>query len=81
MSGNRYKPDKGVNVCVPCNGQELIEYYKHHSLKEGFRSLDTVLLYPYKNPESGATHRTSRAGMNGEYGRDASRDQPCQQQQ
>ncbi|XP_048882381.1 guanine nucleotide exchange factor VAV3 isoform X1 [Brienomyrus brachyistius] len=43
---------------------ELIEYYKHHSLKEGFRSLDTVLLYPYKNPESDVTHRTARAGLN-----------------
>ncbi|KFQ52432.1 Guanine nucleotide exchange factor VAV3, partial [Nestor notabilis] len=26
---------------------ELVEYYKHHSLKEGFRSLDTTLQLPH----------------------------------
>ncbi|XP_061098261.1 guanine nucleotide exchange factor VAV3b isoform X2 [Conger conger] len=31
---------------------ELVEYYKHHSLKEGFRTLDTTLKFPYKSPEN-----------------------------
>uniref|UniRef100_A0A8C3G1U4 Vav guanine nucleotide exchange factor 3 n=1 Tax=Cyclopterus lumpus TaxID=8103 RepID=A0A8C3G1U4_CYCLU len=33
---------------------ELIEYYKHHSLREGFRSLDTTLKFPYQEPENAA---------------------------
>nr|XP_061811603.1 guanine nucleotide exchange factor VAV3-like isoform X1 [Nerophis lumbriciformis] len=41
---------------------ELIEYYKQHSLKEGFRSLDTTLLYPYRNLENSAMHRLNRSG-------------------
>uniref|UniRef100_A0AAQ5YWS0 Vav guanine nucleotide exchange factor 3 n=1 Tax=Amphiprion ocellaris TaxID=80972 RepID=A0AAQ5YWS0_AMPOC len=35
---------------------ELIEYYKHHSLREGFRSLDTTLQFPYREPENAAMH-------------------------
>uniref|UniRef100_A0A8D3D0N5 Vav guanine nucleotide exchange factor 3 n=1 Tax=Scophthalmus maximus TaxID=52904 RepID=A0A8D3D0N5_SCOMX len=35
---------------------ELIEYYKHHSLREGFRSLDTTLQFPYRDPENAAVH-------------------------
>uniref|UniRef100_A0A6Q2Y4S2 Vav guanine nucleotide exchange factor 3 n=1 Tax=Esox lucius TaxID=8010 RepID=A0A6Q2Y4S2_ESOLU len=31
---------------------ELIEYYKHHSLREGFRSLDTTLQFPYREQEN-----------------------------
>uniref|UniRef100_A0A672LRL6 Guanine nucleotide exchange factor VAV3-like n=1 Tax=Sinocyclocheilus grahami TaxID=75366 RepID=A0A672LRL6_SINGR len=31
----------------------LIEYYKQHSLKEGFRTLDTTLQVPYKELDSG----------------------------
>uniref|UniRef100_A0A8C4II85 Vav guanine nucleotide exchange factor 3 n=1 Tax=Dicentrarchus labrax TaxID=13489 RepID=A0A8C4II85_DICLA len=31
---------------------ELIEYYQHHSLREGFRSLDTTLQFPYREPEN-----------------------------
>ncbi|XP_035279629.1 guanine nucleotide exchange factor VAV3b isoform X1 [Anguilla anguilla] len=42
---------------------ELIEYYKHHSLKEGFRNLDTTLQVPYKNLENTGIHRTN--GSNG----------------
>uniref|UniRef100_A0A8C5WK52 Vav guanine nucleotide exchange factor 3 n=1 Tax=Leptobrachium leishanense TaxID=445787 RepID=A0A8C5WK52_9ANUR len=41
---------------------ELVEYYKHQSLREGFRSLDTTLLRPYKAPEiqvGQASNRTS----------------------
>ncbi|XP_067108289.1 guanine nucleotide exchange factor VAV3-like [Osmerus mordax] len=41
---------------------ELIEYYKHHSLREGFRSLDTTLQFPYRDPENTATLRTNRPG-------------------
>nr|KAF6398374.1 vav guanine nucleotide exchange factor 3 [Rousettus aegyptiacus] len=41
---------------------ELVEYYKHHSLKEGFRTLDTTLQFPYKEPEHAAGQRGSRTG-------------------
>ncbi|EHB17307.1 Guanine nucleotide exchange factor VAV3 [Heterocephalus glaber] len=41
---------------------ELVEYYKHHSLKEGFRTLDTTLQFPYKEPEHSAGQRSNRAG-------------------
>lgn len=47
--------------------QELIEYYKHHSLREGFRSLDTTLQFPYREPENAAMHRLNRSGSNSEY--------------
>uniref|UniRef100_A0AAZ3S0X9 Vav guanine nucleotide exchange factor 3 n=1 Tax=Oncorhynchus tshawytscha TaxID=74940 RepID=A0AAZ3S0X9_ONCTS len=30
---------------------ELIEYYQHYSLREGFRSLDTTLQFPYREQE------------------------------
>ncbi|XP_066547993.1 guanine nucleotide exchange factor VAV3 [Amia ocellicauda] len=43
---------------------ELIEYYKHHSLKEGFRSLDTTLQFPYKEPENTELQRGNRSGSN-----------------
>uniref|UniRef100_A0A4X2LAE2 Vav guanine nucleotide exchange factor 3 n=1 Tax=Vombatus ursinus TaxID=29139 RepID=A0A4X2LAE2_VOMUR len=43
---------------------ELVEYYKHHSLKEGFRTLDTTLQFPYKEPENSAGQRGSRASSN-----------------
>uniref|UniRef100_A0A8C6T0B1 Vav guanine nucleotide exchange factor 3 n=1 Tax=Neogobius melanostomus TaxID=47308 RepID=A0A8C6T0B1_9GOBI len=43
---------------------ELIEYYKHHSLREGFRSLDTTLQFPYREPENTAMHRLNRTGSN-----------------
>uniref|UniRef100_A0A3Q2CVY0 Vav guanine nucleotide exchange factor 3 n=1 Tax=Cyprinodon variegatus TaxID=28743 RepID=A0A3Q2CVY0_CYPVA len=43
---------------------ELIEYYKHHSLREGFKSLDTTLQFPYREPENAAVHRFSRPGSN-----------------
>uniref|UniRef100_A0A8C6UNC8 Vav 3 guanine nucleotide exchange factor b n=1 Tax=Neogobius melanostomus TaxID=47308 RepID=A0A8C6UNC8_9GOBI len=32
---------------------ELVEYYKQHSLKEGFSSLDTTLLVPYRELSNG----------------------------
>ncbi|KAG1969331.1 guanine nucleotide exchange factor VAV3b isoform X5 [Pimephales promelas] len=32
---------------------ELVEYYKQHSLKEGFRTLDTTLQMPYKEISGG----------------------------
>ncbi|XP_062834008.1 guanine nucleotide exchange factor VAV3 isoform X2 [Anolis carolinensis] len=43
---------------------ELVEYYKHHSLKEGFRSLDTTLQYPYKECENLLDQRSNRASTN-----------------
>nr|XP_028588458.1 guanine nucleotide exchange factor VAV3 isoform X1 [Podarcis muralis] len=43
---------------------ELVEYYKHHSLKEGFRSLDTTLQYPYKESENSLDQRSNRASGN-----------------
>uniref|UniRef100_A0A3Q1JIL6 Vav guanine nucleotide exchange factor 3 n=1 Tax=Anabas testudineus TaxID=64144 RepID=A0A3Q1JIL6_ANATE len=43
---------------------ELIEYYKHHSLREGFRSLDTTLQFPYREPENAAMQRLNRSGGN-----------------
>ncbi|MFT7816024.1 guanine nucleotide exchange factor VAV3 [Arapaima gigas] len=43
---------------------ELIDYYKHHSLKEGFRSLDTTLQFPYRETENTAALRTNRHGAN-----------------
>ncbi|XP_062376631.1 guanine nucleotide exchange factor VAV3-like isoform X2 [Sardina pilchardus] len=43
---------------------ELIEYYKHHSLREGFKSLDTTLQFPYKEPENALMQRANRAGSN-----------------
>uniref|UniRef100_A0A8C4II55 Vav guanine nucleotide exchange factor 3 n=1 Tax=Dicentrarchus labrax TaxID=13489 RepID=A0A8C4II55_DICLA len=43
---------------------ELIEYYQHHSLREGFRSLDTTLQFPYREPENAAMHRLNRSGSN-----------------
>uniref|UniRef100_A0A8C2ZIP8 Vav guanine nucleotide exchange factor 3 n=1 Tax=Cyclopterus lumpus TaxID=8103 RepID=A0A8C2ZIP8_CYCLU len=43
---------------------ELIEYYKHHSLREGFRSLDTTLKFPYQEPENAAMQRLNRSGSN-----------------
>uniref|UniRef100_A0AAY5EWA1 Vav guanine nucleotide exchange factor 3 n=1 Tax=Electrophorus electricus TaxID=8005 RepID=A0AAY5EWA1_ELEEL len=39
---------------------ELIEYYKNHSLKEGFRTLDTTLQFAYREPENGATMLTPK---------------------
>ncbi|XP_055784100.1 guanine nucleotide exchange factor VAV3-like, partial [Salvelinus fontinalis] len=33
---------------------ELIEYYQQYSLREGFRSLDTTLQFPYREQESSA---------------------------
>ncbi|XP_077409972.1 guanine nucleotide exchange factor VAV3 isoform X1 [Vanacampus margaritifer] len=43
---------------------ELIEYYKRHSLREGFRSLDTTLQYPYRELENSTMHPLSRSGSN-----------------
>lgn len=43
---------------------ELVEYYKHHSLKEGFRSLDTTLQVPYKESENSDGQRSNKASSN-----------------
>ncbi|KAM9489180.1 guanine nucleotide exchange factor VAV3 [Clarias gariepinus] len=42
------------------NIMELIEYYKHHSLKEGFRTLDTTLQFAYREPENRGTALTPK---------------------
>ncbi|KAG9343613.1 hypothetical protein JZ751_013783 [Albula glossodonta] len=44
---------------------ELVEYYKHHSLKEGFRNLDTTLQFPYKAVENTGMQRTNGSSGNG----------------
>lgn len=33
--------------------QDLVEFYKQHSLKEGFSSLDTTLRVPYRELPNG----------------------------
>uniref|UniRef100_A0A8L0DSB0 Vav guanine nucleotide exchange factor 3 n=1 Tax=Oncorhynchus mykiss TaxID=8022 RepID=A0A8L0DSB0_ONCMY len=43
---------------------ELIEYYQHYSLREGFRSLDTTLQFPYREQEIVLLDRRSGAGSN-----------------
>uniref|UniRef100_A0A8C5NBE5 Vav guanine nucleotide exchange factor 3 n=1 Tax=Gouania willdenowi TaxID=441366 RepID=A0A8C5NBE5_GOUWI len=44
---------------------ELIEYYKRHSLREGFRSLDTTLQFPYREAENASLLRLNRTSMMG----------------
>ncbi|XP_043941978.1 guanine nucleotide exchange factor VAV3 isoform X2 [Protopterus annectens] len=39
---------------------DLVNYYKLHSLKEGFRSLDTTLQYPFKEAENAALTKSNR---------------------
>ncbi|XP_067394438.1 guanine nucleotide exchange factor VAV3 isoform X3 [Emydura macquarii macquarii] len=46
------------------NLMELVEYYRHHSLKEGFRSLDTTLQFPYKESENSDGQRSNKASSN-----------------
>uniref|UniRef100_A0A8C1GK74 Vav guanine nucleotide exchange factor 3 n=1 Tax=Cyprinus carpio TaxID=7962 RepID=A0A8C1GK74_CYPCA len=41
------RTDNMLSICV-CLMQELIEYYKHHSLREGFRTLDTTLQFAFR---------------------------------
>ncbi|XP_029930992.1 guanine nucleotide exchange factor VAV3-like isoform X2 [Myripristis murdjan] len=42
---------------------ELVEYYTQHSLREGFRSLDTTLQVPYREPSNGNMPRAiTKAG-------------------
>ena len=33
--------------------QDLVDHYQLHSLREGFRSLDTTLQVPYREPGNG----------------------------
>uniref|UniRef100_A0A8C1GB66 Vav guanine nucleotide exchange factor 3 n=1 Tax=Cyprinus carpio TaxID=7962 RepID=A0A8C1GB66_CYPCA len=44
------RTDNMLSICV-CLMQELIEYYKHHSLREGFRTLDTTLQFTYSRAD------------------------------
>ncbi|XP_051867909.1 guanine nucleotide exchange factor VAV3 [Pristis pectinata] len=41
--------------------QELVDYYSYHSLKEGFRCLDTTLQIPYKIPEGASGNRAAQS--------------------
>uniref|UniRef100_A0A8C9U1D9 Vav 3 guanine nucleotide exchange factor b n=1 Tax=Scleropages formosus TaxID=113540 RepID=A0A8C9U1D9_SCLFO len=41
---------------------ELIEYYQQNSLKEGFRTLDTALLFPYRALRTITRQRSQRCG-------------------
>ncbi|XP_069768695.1 guanine nucleotide exchange factor VAV3 isoform X2 [Narcine bancroftii] len=41
--------------------KELVDYYGCHSLKEGFRCLDTTLQFPYKIPESVSSNSPAQA--------------------
>lgn len=58
---------QGIHVFDSFFLKELVEYYKHHSLKEGFRTLDTTLQFPYKEPEHSSGQRGNRAGNSCEY--------------
>uniref|UniRef100_A0A8C9V0S0 Vav 3 guanine nucleotide exchange factor b n=1 Tax=Scleropages formosus TaxID=113540 RepID=A0A8C9V0S0_SCLFO len=44
---------------------ELIEYYQQNSLKEGFRTLDTALLFPYRALRTITRQRSQRCGEHG----------------
>lgn len=43
-----------------------MEYYKQHSLKEGFSSLDTTLQVPYRELSNGNMPRAITKAGNGE---------------
>lgn len=49
-----------------CFTQELVEYYKLHSLKEGFSSLDTTLQVPYRELSNGYMPRAITKAASGE---------------
>lgn len=49
-----------------CFTQGLVEYYKQHSLKEGFSSLDTTLQVPYRDLSNGNMPRAITKGGSGE---------------
>lgn len=40
-----------VLFCFVFFPQELVEFYRQNSLKDCFKSLDTTLQFPYKEPE------------------------------
>lgn len=55
------------NDCSVLFSQELVEFYQQNSLKDCFKSLDTTLQFPYKEPERRAIskppgRRTPQAG-------------------
>ncbi|XP_078285712.1 LOW QUALITY PROTEIN: guanine nucleotide exchange factor VAV3-like [Rhinoraja longicauda] len=41
--------------------KDLVDYYGCHSLREGFRCLDTTLQVPYKEPETVGCNQTAQA--------------------
>lgn len=56
----------GVTSVLLCPLQELVEFYQKNSLKDCFKSLDTTLQFPFKEPERRAISkpagRRPRAG-------------------
>lgn len=50
-----------------CFTQGLVEYYKQHSLKEGFSSLDTTLQVPYRELSNGNMPTAITEGGSGEF--------------
>uniref|UniRef100_A0A8C4IF93 Vav 3 guanine nucleotide exchange factor b n=1 Tax=Dicentrarchus labrax TaxID=13489 RepID=A0A8C4IF93_DICLA len=54
----------GVFYYCACFTQDLVEYYKQYSLKEGFSSLDTTLQIPYRELSNGNMPRAiTKAGI------------------
>lgn len=53
--------------------QDLVEYYKQHSLKEGFSSLDTTLQVPYQELSNGNMPKAITKIGNGESASQTSR--------
>lgn len=49
-----------------CFTQDLVEYYKQHSLKEGFSSLDTTLQVPYRALSNGSVPKAITRSGSGE---------------
>lgn len=49
-----------------CFTQDLVEYYKQYSLKEGFSSLDTTLQVPYRELSNGNMPLAITKAGNGE---------------
>lgn len=41
----------GISCVLLSSFQELVEFYQQNSLKDCFKSLDTILQFPFKEPE------------------------------
>lgn len=47
----------------PLSFQELVEFYQQNSLKDCFKSLDTTLQFPFKEPEKRAISKPPGRGL------------------